>query len=93
MVSLMNFLPLLFLQCTLSIWASYGIQQEDVALVRTKLLLRTLIVDSDPFQGILLSCFNYLTSPFQRRFVFLYIHTVCTLSRIKGYQVLLDCFE
>ena len=57
--------------CTFSIWVSYGIQQEDVAVVRTNLLLRCLIVDSDPFQDILLSCFNYLTSPSQQRFVLL----------------------
>ena len=59
---------------TFSIWVSYGIQHEDVAIVRTNLLLRCLIVDSDPFQDILNSCFNYTTSPSQQRFVLLYVH-------------------
>jgi hypothetical protein len=65
-----------FLPLTFSIWVSYGIQQEDVAIVRTNLLLRCLIVDSDPFQDILHSCFNYLTGPSesQQRFVLLYVH-------------------
>lgn len=64
-----------FLPCTFSIWVSYGIQQEDVAIVRTNLLLRCLIVDSDPFQDILNSCFNFVTSPSQQRFVLFYVHT------------------
>lgn len=69
----MKSLPLSFLRCTSSIWVCYGIQQEDVAIVRTKLLLRSLIVDSDPFQEILNSCFNYSTSHSHQRFV-------CSLS-------------
>ena len=78
MVRLMMFLPLYHSYSrTFSIWVSYGIQQEDVAIVRTNLLLRCLIVDSDPFQAILHSCFNHLTSPSQHRFVLPYVHAAC----------------
>lgn len=93
MVRFMKSLPSSFLQSTFSIWISYGVQQEDVAIVRTNLLLRSLIVDSDPFQDILLSCFNYCTSPSQQRFVLLLRHTDCNLRCIQGYQELVGCFE
>src|SRR5882762_591616 len=83
-----------FLPRTFSIWVSYGVQQEDVAIVRTNLLLRCLIVDSDPFQDILNSCFNYVTSPSQQRFVlFLRSCILWYLSYIPDYQVLIDCSE
>jgi hypothetical protein len=93
MVHFKMFLFISLLLCTFSIWVSYGIQQEDVAIVRTNLLLRCLIVDSEPFQDILHSCFNYLTSPSQQRFVLLSSGSVRYLSYILGYRVLIDCFE
>ena len=94
MVRFMNFLPFLsFLPRKFSIWASYGIQQEDVAIVRTNLLLRCLVVDSEPFEEILFSCFNHLTSPSQKRFVLFCVHAVCGLTCIQGYQASIDCSE
>lgn len=91
----MMFLRLYHSYRTFSIWVSYGIQREDVAIVRTNLLLRCLIVDSDPFQDILNSCFNYLTSSLQQRFVLLFLssRSLWYLSYIPGYQVLIDCSE
>ena len=36
-----------------SAWATYNIQREDTATARTRLLLRSLLIDSEPLQGIL----------------------------------------
>lgn len=36
-----------------SVWAAYNIQRNDIATVRTQLLLRMLLVDAEPFEEIL----------------------------------------
>lgn len=71
MVRFIKILPFSSLQGTFSIWISYGVRREDINIFRTNLLLRSLIADSNPFQDILLSCFDYFTSLSQQRFVFL----------------------
>ncbi|PPR08077.1 hypothetical protein CVT24_010538 [Panaeolus cyanescens] len=40
---------------TSCVWKAYGIQRDEIALARTNLLLRSLLVDGEPFQDILLS--------------------------------------
>ncbi len=36
-----------------SAWTTYNIQREDTATARTRLLLRSLLIDPEPLQGIL----------------------------------------
>lgn len=36
-----------------SVWQFYGIDVPDVSVTRTSLLLRTLVVDPQPFQGLI----------------------------------------
>ncbi|KAF4615386.1 hypothetical protein D9613_003079 [Agrocybe pediades] len=38
------------------VWIAYNIQQQDIALVRTNLLLRSLLVDSEHFHDIIPGC-------------------------------------
>ena len=42
-----------FLTSSPSIWAAYDLQKDDLATVRTQLLIRHLLVDSQPFDEII----------------------------------------
>ncbi|KAF9482782.1 hypothetical protein BDN70DRAFT_800871 [Pholiota conissans] len=48
-------------------WATYNIQREDVAVARTSLLLRSLIIDSEPFQELLFTNMNPATASTNKR--------------------------
>ncbi|KDR81629.1 hypothetical protein GALMADRAFT_239698 [Galerina marginata CBS 339.88] len=48
-------------------WTVYNIQQENIATVRTALLLRSLLVDSEHFQDILSTNMDPLTSSTEQR--------------------------
>ncbi|KAF8964709.1 hypothetical protein BDZ97DRAFT_1815206 [Flammula alnicola] len=48
-------------------WTTYDIQREDVAVVRTNLLLRSLLIDAEAFQDILHMCMDPMTSSIQQR--------------------------
>lgn len=39
-------------------WRFYAVQAAEVSVIRTKLLLRILVVDSQPFQSLLESLFD-----------------------------------
>lgn len=41
-----------------SMWQFYAVQAAEVSVIRTKLLLRILVVDSQPFQSLLESLFD-----------------------------------
>jgi hypothetical protein len=41
-----------------SAWRFYDVQQHEISSIRTSFLLRTLVVDSQPFQEVLQSCFS-----------------------------------
>ncbi|CAA7271679.1 unnamed protein product [Cyclocybe aegerita] len=51
----------------LCIWTVYNIQRDDVAAVRTSLLLRGLLIDSEPFQEILNTNMDPTNVPIEER--------------------------
>jgi hypothetical protein len=53
----------------LSMWTTYGIQQEDLVVVRTNLFLRSIVVDSEPLQEIVQGCLDPASKCIQQRFV------------------------
>jgi len=50
-------------------WSTYGIQQDELVVVRTNLFLRSLVVDSDPLQEIVQACMDPASNSIQERFV------------------------
>lgn len=51
-----------------SAWGAYDIQQEGLVLARTNLLLRSLLIDSEPFYSILHSYIDPSKSSMERRY-------------------------
>ncbi|KAF9533011.1 hypothetical protein CPB83DRAFT_806739 [Crepidotus variabilis] len=49
------------------VWAAYDIQREDIAAVRTHLLLRNIVIDSDPFEDIIETSLDPNGSPKEKR--------------------------
>ncbi|KIM49085.1 hypothetical protein M413DRAFT_95490 [Hebeloma cylindrosporum] len=51
----------------LCIWTTYGIQQEDLGVIRTNLFLRSIVVDSEPLQEIVQGCLDPASNCIQQR--------------------------
>ena len=41
-----------------SMWQFYAVQSAEISVIRTKLLLRILVVDAQPFQNLLEGLFD-----------------------------------
>lgn len=50
-----------------SVWAAYDIQRDDLATVRTQLLVRHLLVDAQPFEEIISVNSNSATRTVEQR--------------------------
>lgn len=55
-----------------SMWSFYGIELSDVSVTRAALLLRILVVDSQPFQNLLMKQFEG-QNDWQLRYVMCYL--------------------
>jgi len=68
-----------------SAWTTYNIQRQDLALVRTNLLLRSLLVDSEHLQDIIQAHLDPSSSPFEGRYCVNYLEsTVKSLKILQG---------